>query len=131
MSNSFSFKEKVFKVGDTLSIDYTIKEGDKSRQQLFEGILLKIKGADLNNRMITVRKVSKTGVGVERIIPLNSPFIAGIKVVKTSDFQKSKLYFIRGLSDQKLRHKLYSNKNEQTPVHRAPRRTTRKRVSAS
>ncbi len=130
MANSFSYKEQLFKVGDTLSVSYTIKEGDKSRQQLFEGILLKIKGSDLNNRMITVRKISKIGVGVERILPLNSPFIAGIKIVKQSDFQKSKLYFIRGLSDQQLRHKLYSKKHEQAASHRPVRRTTRKKVSA-
>ncbi|NTU47041.1 50S ribosomal protein L19 [Candidatus Roizmanbacteria bacterium] len=110
MANSITYQDKDMSVGDTIAISYKIKEGDKERQQLFEGILLKIKGDSDNNRMITVRKLSKTGVGVERIIPLSSPFIGGIKVVKKSSYQKSKLYFIRFLSESKLRHKLYSHK---------------------
>ncbi len=130
MANVFHYQEQPFMIGDTISISYTIKEGEKTRQQLFEGILLRVKGHDLNNRMITVRKISKTGVGIERIIPLNSPFIAGIKLVKKSDFQKSKLYFIRGLSDQNLRHKLYSKKHAKVAVARPARRKTRAKVSA-
>ena len=107
MANSITYKEVDIKVGDTLAISYIIKEGTKERQQLFQGILIKIKGDSDANRMITVRKMSKVGIGVERIIPLASPFIASIKTVKKSDYQKAKLYFIRGLSDQHLRHKLY------------------------
>lgn len=94
-------------VGDMIAVNYKIKEGDKERQQLFQGILTKIKGHDAANRMITIRKISNTGLGVERIIPLSSPFIAGIKLVKKSTYQKAKLYFLPGLSAQQLSHKLY------------------------
>ena len=110
MANSIKYKDQVFSVGDTISVDYTIKEGDKSRQQLFEGILIKIKGKDEATRTFTVRKMSKSGVGVERIIPVSSPFIAGIKLTKKSHFTKSRLYFVRGLSDQQTRRKLYIQK---------------------
>lgn len=130
MANTFTYKEDTFKVGDTIAINYTIKEGEKERQQLFEGMLLRVKGSDANNRMITVRKISHTGVGVERIIPLNSPFIAGIKSVRKSNFQKSRLYFIRGLSDQKLRNKLYGKKREKIAVARTARRKTSAKAAA-
>ena len=110
MANSIIYKENNYAVGDTISISYIIREGTKERQQLFQGILLQIRGADEANRMITVRKVSKTGIGVERIIPLSSPFIGDIKLVKRSSFTKSKLYFVRELSESQLRHKLYNQK---------------------
>jgi large subunit ribosomal protein L19 len=108
MANLVKFKEKSFAVGDTINISYKIKVADgKERIQDFEGILLKVKGHNDANRMLTVRKVSHDGIGVERIIPLTSPFIADITLVKESNYQKSKLYFVRELSDQKLRRKLY------------------------
>jgi large subunit ribosomal protein L19 len=111
MANQITYNDQPFAVGDTIKISYKIKEADnKERLQDFEGILLKIKGHTLDNRMITVRKMSRDGIGIERIIPVTSPFIAAIKLVKKSNYQKSKLYFVRELSDQKLRNKLYSKK---------------------
>jgi large subunit ribosomal protein L19 len=107
MANAINFKETSISIGDTISIDYKIKEGEKTRIQEFKGILMKIKGMDENMKMITVRKMSKNGIGIERIIPLASPFISDIKVVKTSSYRKARLNFIRDLSDQKLRRKLY------------------------
>lgn len=112
MANSFIFKEITYKIGDTVDIDYKIKEGDKERVQSFKGIVIKVKGDSFANRMITVRKISKSGLGIERVIPLSSPFIGGIKLVKKSNNTKAKLYFIRGLSDQELRTKLYQTKKE-------------------
>ncbi|OGK38127.1 hypothetical protein A3F03_05015 [Candidatus Roizmanbacteria bacterium RIFCSPHIGHO2_12_FULL_41_11] len=111
MANAIKFKDKVFSVGDTIEIDYKFKEADgKERVQKFLGILLKIRGSDDNSRMITVRKVSKTGIGVERVIPLMSPNVSGIRLDKKSNFNKAKLYFVRGLSGQNLRRKLYKQK---------------------
>ena len=86
MANSISYKETVLNIGDTISLSYKIKEGDKTRQQLFKGVLINIKGDSDANRMITLRKMSKTGIGIERIIPLSSPHIASIKVDKKSNF---------------------------------------------
>ncbi len=110
MANSFKYKETQVKVGDMISINYRIKEGDKERLQLFKGIVIKIKGNSESARMITVRKVTKSGVGVERIIPLSSPFIESLKLDKKSTYNKAKLYFVRDLSDQLLKTKLYQVK---------------------
>jgi len=110
MSNSFTFKDKTFTVGSTVSVTYKFKEAEKERKQIFKGILLKIRGNTPQTKMITVRKVSRSGIGVERIIPLMSPFLEDIKLVKKSLFTKAKAYFIRRLSEQELRHKLYRKK---------------------
>lgn len=112
MANSFLFKEKQIKVGDMIAINYKIKEGDKERLQLFKGILVKIKGDSDTARMITVRKVTRSGIGVERIIPLMSPYIQSLELVKTSSYNKAKLYFIRNLSETLLKSKLYQAKKK-------------------
>lgn len=110
MANSFIYNNKTYKVGDTINIDYKIKEENKERIQSFKGILIKIKGNSLANRMITVRKMTKFGIGVERIIPLSSPFIAKIDLVKKSTYRKSKISFLPALSDQEVKAKLYKTK---------------------
>ncbi len=107
MANAIAYKDKTVAVGDTISVSYLIKEGNKERQQLFEGILIKIRGNEDATRMITIRKISNAGIGIERIVPLNSPFIKDIKLKKKSTYTKAKLYFLQGLSGQKLRHKIY------------------------
>lgn len=110
MANSIKYKDKTFKVGDTLSIHYKLKEGDKERVQIFKGILTKIKGETPETRMITVRRITKTGVGVERIIPYASPYINSIVLLKKSTYTKAKAYFLKKLSEQELRSKLYRTK---------------------
>lgn len=110
MGNSIAYKDQILAIGDMISLVYKIKEGEKERQQIFKGIIIRIKGADDANRMITIRKVSKSGIGIERIIPLMSPNIVSIKVEKKSSYRKAKLYFIRDLTETKVRRKLYSKK---------------------
>lgn len=111
MANSFSFKDTTLQVGDTIAVDYRVKESDdKERIQQFKGILTAIKGESADTRMITVRKISKSGVGVERIFPTASPFVAAISLEKKSTYSKAKLYFLEDLSDQQLRQKLYKQK---------------------
>ncbi len=110
MSNSLNYKDRTFKVGDTLSVHYKIKEGDKERIQIFKGILIKIKGDSTQTRMFTVRRITKSGAGVERIIPFSSPNIADIVLVKKSSYNKAKAYFLKNLSEQDLRNKLYRTK---------------------
>lgn len=111
MANALNYKEKRIAVGDTITVDYKFKESEtKTRIQPFKGILLNIKGKDDANRMITVRKVAKTGVGVERIFPVNSPFVADIHMNKASNYTKAKLFFVRELSGAKISHKLYRSK---------------------
>lgn len=108
MANSITYKDISFTIGDTVSVGYKIKESDnKERIQEFSGIVLKIRGATPETKMITVRKISKSGTGVERIFPMSSPFIADIKVEKKSTFSKARAYFVRDLSQKKIRQKLY------------------------
>lgn len=102
-----SYQNEKFSIGDLIEVKYKIKEGEKERLQSFIGILINIKGNTSENRMITVRKVTKRGIGVERIFSLISPFISEIKLVKHSQYNKAKAYFIRNLSDKNLRLKLY------------------------
>ncbi len=107
MANSIKYKDLSLAVGDMITLNYRIKEGDKERQQLFQGILLKIVGSTPETKMITVRKISNTGVGVEKIVPLISPHLTDITIDKKSLYSKAKLYFVRELSGQQLRYKLY------------------------
>lgn len=110
MANSFKYQEKVICVGDTISLTYKLKEGDKERKQIFKGILIKIKGNTPATKMITVRKISRSGIGVERIIPLMSPLLVSIKVTKKGLNKKAKIYYIRNLSNKQLTQKLYRKK---------------------
>lgn len=110
MANSFKYQDKSYNVSDTLDIVYRIKEGEKERQQKFTGMLLQVRGKDEATRMITVRKITRSGIGVERIIPLSSPFIASISLAKKGNYVKAKAFFVRGLSDQQLRRKIYRHK---------------------
>ena len=112
MANNFTYKEQRLNVGDTVTINYRIKEGEKERIQAYKGIIIKIKGDTENNRMFTVRKMTRSGVGLERVFPFVSPFIESIKLEKkTTGTKRSKLYFIRGLTEQQIRANLYKNKN--------------------
>ncbi len=107
MANLIKYKDINIAVGDTITVNYRIKEGEKERQQLFQGILLKITGSTPNNKTITVRKISNSGIGVEKVMPMQSPYITDIKLDKKSNYTKAKLYFIRNLSGQQLRYRLY------------------------
>ena len=93
------------RVGDTVKVHYAFNEKDKRKSQIFEGIVLNIKGRE-TNRMITVRKMSRSGIGVERIIPLISPFLDNISLVKKAAQQKAKLYYIRNLHEKQVKAKI-------------------------
>jgi large subunit ribosomal protein L19 len=107
MANSFKLNDELFQVGDTVKLIYKIKEGEKEREQAFTGILLQIKGDSPQNKMITLRRMSKSGVGVERIIPLSSPYLIKLSGVSSSTFTKAKSYFVRDLSEAEIRRKIY------------------------
>ena len=81
------------RVGDTVKLHLKIKEGEKERTQIFEGVVIAKKGSGLGCT-ITVRKISY-GVGVEKIVPLHSPLLEKIEVVKRGTVRKSKLYYLR------------------------------------
>ncbi|MBR6054735.1 MAG: 50S ribosomal protein L19 [Bacteroidales bacterium] len=93
-----------FKAGDTVTVTYKIKEGDKERLQKFRGVVIQIKGADPFTKTFTVRKVSG-GIGVERIFPVQSPFIDSIEVNKVGKVRRARIYYLRNLSGKKARIK--------------------------
>ena len=92
-----------FKSGDTVTVAYRIKEGNKERTQLYRGVVIKIAGHG-DNRRFTVRKMSGT-VGVERLLPPKSPFIDSIEVNKIGKVRRAKLYYLRKLTGKKARIK--------------------------
>jgi len=87
--------------GDTINVHCRIVEGEKERIQVFQGTLISRKGGGINE-MITVRRIVD-GQGVERIMPLNSPRIAKIEVVRRADSRRAKLYFLRDRTGKKAR----------------------------
>lgn len=93
-----------FKVGQTVRIHQRIKEGDKQRVQVFEGIIIKTGQGTGINGTITVRKVVD-GVGVERVFPIHSPLIAKVEITKEAKVRRSKLYFLRERSGKSARMK--------------------------
>ena len=93
-----------FKAGDTLTVTYRIKEGDKERLQKFKGVVIQIKGGSPATKTFTIRKISN-GVGVERIFPFNSPFIESIEVNKVGKVRRARIFYLRELSGKKARIK--------------------------
>jgi large subunit ribosomal protein L19 len=114
MANSFVYNNHPFNVGDTISLHYKIKEGDKERIQIFKGILIGVKGQTPQTRTITVRKLSNMGIGVEKIVPLASPFLEDIKLIKKTTYKKAKAYFIRNFSEAEIRRRLYKSKKSKS-----------------
>ena len=93
-----------FKAGDTVTVTYRIKEGDKERLQKFRGVIIQIKGASPATRTFTIRKISN-GIGVERIFPFQSPFIESIEVNKVGHVRRARIFYLRALSGKKARIK--------------------------
>lgn len=92
-----------FRAGDTVAVHYKIKEGDRERIQIFEGVVIAKKGGGVRETF-TVRKISY-GIGVERIFPLHSPLIEKIEVKRLGKVRRAKLYYLRGLSRKAARIK--------------------------
>ena len=82
-----------FKSGDTIRVHVRVVEGEKERIQIFEGVVIGIKGSG-NGRSFTVRKVSG-GIGVERIFPLNSPMLNSIEITRRGQVRRAKLNYLR------------------------------------
>ena len=86
-----------FSAGDRIRVHSQIKEGDRTRTQLFEGTVIAIRGRG-ENRTFTVRRIATNSIGVERIWPANSPLISKVDVVKKRKARRAKLYFMRQLT---------------------------------
>lgn len=92
-----------FRSGDTVTVSYRIKEGNKERIQQYRGVVIRISGHG-DKKRFTVRKMSEN-VGVERIFPIESPFIESITVNKYGKVRRAKLYYLRALTGKKARIK--------------------------
>ncbi len=92
-----------FKAGDTVSVSYKIKEGNKERIQQFTGVVLQI-NSEGKTATFTVRKMSGN-IGVERIFPFNSPFIDNIVVNKRGAVRRAKIYYLRKFTGKKAKIK--------------------------
>ncbi len=92
-----------FRPGDTVRVHVLVREGNKERTQIFEGVVIARKNRGIADT-ITVRKVSY-GVGVERTFPIHSPTVAKIEVVRKAKVRRAKLYYLRDLSGKAARLK--------------------------
>lgn len=93
--------ERNFRAGDTVKVHAKIREGGRERIQMFEGMVLAVRGRG-ENATFTIRRMGAGGVGIERIWPLESPSIDKIEVKKRGDFRKSKIFFVRNISAREL-----------------------------
>lgn len=94
MALQATIKETTFHIGDTVEVHQKIKEKDKTRTQIFRGVVISIRGHG-ENKSFTVRRIAAGAIGVERIWPLNSPWISKIKVSKRGRVRRAKLYYLR------------------------------------
>ena len=91
-----------FAPGDTVIVQVKVKEGERSRLQAFEGVVIGLSGSGLSETF-TVRKISAGGIGVERIFPLHSPRIDHIELSKIGRVRRAKLYYLRERSGKAAR----------------------------
>ena len=92
-----------FGAGDTITVYYEIKEGEKSRVQFFRGVVIQLRGSG-GTETFTIRKMSGT-IGVERIFPVNLPSIQKIEVNKRGKVRRARIFYFRGLTGKKARIK--------------------------
>ncbi len=91
---SIKAEQPKFEVGDTVKVACRIKEGDKSRIQMFEGTVIAKKHGGVGETF-TVRRVAH-GVGIERVFPVNSPNVESVQVIRQGKVRRAKLYYLRG-----------------------------------
>ncbi|MCK8481078.1 50S ribosomal protein L19 [Psychroserpens algicola] len=92
-----------FGAGDTITVYYEIREGEKVRTQFFRGVVLQVKGTG-SSQTFTIRKMSGT-IGVERIFPINLPALQKIEINKKGKVRRARIYYFRGLTGKKARIK--------------------------
>ena len=93
-----------FGAGDTVTVFYKIKEGDKERTQFFKGVVLQRRGAGITETF-TIRKIGANSIGVERIFPVNSPILEKIEVNKRGMVRRARIFYLRALTGKKARIK--------------------------
>ena len=105
VQDEFVTKKEIptFKSGDTITVYYEIREGEKVRTQFFKGVVIQIKGTGLT-KTFTIRKMSGT-IGVERIFPVNMPALQKVEVNKKGKVRRSRIFYFRELTGKKARIK--------------------------
>ncbi|MBD0849105.1 50S ribosomal protein L19 [Maribacter arenosus] len=105
VENEFISKKELpeFSAGDTITVYYEIKEGEKTRTQFFKGVVIQRRGSGATETF-TIRKMSGT-IGVERIFPINLPALQKIEINKKGKVRRARIYYFRGLTGKKARIK--------------------------
>ena len=127
MALTAKHNETLFGVGDQIKVFQKIKEGEKFRTQVFEGVVIGIKGRE-ENRSFTVRRIGSQQIGIERIFPLFSPTIEKVQVMKegTSGVRRAKLYYIRHKSKKEI-DAIYSRiANKDIKIKSKPKKSPKK-----
>lgn len=93
-----------FGPGDTVRVNFRIREGDRERVQAFQGVVIRLQNGNGPAANFTVRRISG-GIGVERIFPVHSPLIDSLEVVRHGSVRRAKLYYLRGLQGRAARIK--------------------------
>jgi len=119
MANQIKIDDTTFAIGDIIVVYQKIQEAKKMRTQAFEGVVISIKGRD-ENKMFTVRKIASAGVGVEKIWPVNSPWIEKIEVKRRGRVRRAKLYYLR---ERKGREALRIKAKKTVHEKKKPRKT--------
>lgn len=107
MAQSFNLNQQTINVGDTVQVHQEIVEGKKTRTQVFEGIVIAIKGKEVG-KSFTVRRIGAGSIGIEKIFPVRLPSIKKITVKRRGQVRRSKLYYLRekvGKKATKVREK--------------------------
>lgn len=115
MALNFQLQDQTYNVGDTVRVHQRITEDDKTRIQVFEGLIIAIKGRQ-ENRSFTVRKIGANNIGVERIIPVLSPIIDKIEIKSRGKVRRSKLYYLR----DRVGRRALRVKEDKTAQHASP-----------
>lgn len=128
-----SFKETSFGVGDSVRVHLKTRDGEKTRNQIFEGMVIGIKGRD-EGRTFTVRKIGAQKVGIEMIFPLNAPTLEKIEVLRkgVEGVKHAKLYYTREKSSREI-EKIYSRaagKNQPEVKKKRIKKVTKKSKTA-
>lgn len=130
MALRIKHSEVEFGIGDRVRVSQKIKEGEKFRVAVFEGMVIKISGIT-GRKMFTVRRVGEAAIGIERIFPIDLPTIEKVEVVKkgTMGVNRSKLYYVREKSTKEI-DKIYSRAKRRESAKQtviAPKKTAKKK----
>ncbi len=110
-----------FGAGDTVRVNFRIREGDRVRVQAFQGVVIRRQNGRGPAANFTVRRIAGGGIGVERIFPLHSPLIDSLEVIRRGAVRRAKLYYLRGLQGRaaRIKEKTVARRPRSQPDSRA------------